>query len=165
MSEISELESRITAALDRIGQGLDALGPKQDPAVEAELQRLRAALEEERTVNAQLEERVRAIKVKQENTVARLTEELERLRAVLEQGEMDSQGMLRAMGQLRDNNAALRDAVRRGLAEPHLVNKSMMAELEALRATQAADRTELDAVLAALMPLVAPAAREESEDA
>ncbi len=172
MSEIAELESRITAALDRIGQGLDALGPKEDPAVAQaaakEIQRLQAALEEERTRNAQLEERVRAIQEKQEFTVARLTEEVDRLRGILERGESDTQGMLRAMSQLRDNNAALRDAVRRGLAEPHLVNKSMMAELEALRAMRAADRTELDAVLAELGPLVTPLfdrSQEEGENA
>ncbi|HHH89312.1 MAG TPA: hypothetical protein ENK45_01965 [Aliiroseovarius sp.] len=172
MSEIAELEGRITAALDRIGQGLDALGPKADPAVAQaaaqETARLRAALEEEKKTNAQLEERVRAIKEKQEFTVTRLTEEVERLRSILERGESDTQGMLRAMSQLRDNNAALRDAVRRGLAEPHLVNKSMMAELEALRAMRAADRTELDAVLAEFAPLVTPlfdGAREEGENA
>ncbi len=158
MSDISELEGRITAALDRIGQGLDALGPRPDPAAGEELQKLRAALEEERTVNAQLEERVRAIKEKQESTVAKLTEEVERLRTVLEQGEGGLARLRKVNAELRNNNAALRDAVAQGLAEPHLVNKSMMAELEALRAAQAADRTELDAVLAELAPLLEPAA-------
>ncbi len=156
MSDIAELEGRITAALDRIGQGLDGLAPKQDAAVGEEVQQLRVALEEERVVNAQLEERVRAIREKQESTVTRLTEEVDRLRGLLEEGEAGGERLRKVNGELRRNNAALRDAVTQGLAEPHLVNKSMMAELEALRATQAADRTELDAVLAELAPLVAP---------
>ncbi len=52
------------------------------------------------------------------------------------------------------------------MAEPHLINKSMMAELEALRTTQAADRAELDAVLTELVPLVSvddPMGEENSD--
>ncbi len=165
MSDISELEARITAALDRIGQGLDALGPKPDPAAGEELQQLRVALEEERVVNAQLEERVRAIREKQESTVSKLTEEVERLRGLLEAGEAGAARLSKVNAELRANNAALREAVAQGLAEPHLVNKSMMAELEALRAAQAADRSELDAVLAELAPLVAPAGEAEAAGA
>ncbi len=166
MSDISELESRITAALDRIGQGLEALGPKPDPAAGEELQQLRVALEEERVVNAQLEERVRAIRQKQESTVSKLTQEVERLRQLLEDGESGIAQLRKVNAELRANNGALREAVAQGVAEPHLINKSMMAELEALRAARAADRTEIDAVLAELAPLVEPAQnREEGADA
>ena len=174
MSDISELEGRITSALDRIGQGLDALAPKPDPGAGEEVQQLRVALEDERVVNAQLEERVRAIREKQEITVTKLTQEVERLRGLLEDGESGVARLRKINGELRANNVALREAMARGLAEPHLVNKSMMAELESLRAAQAADRTELDAVLAELAPLVEPApdadddgepASEESENA
>ena len=161
MADISELEGRITAALDRIGGGLDALSSKPDPAAAEELQQLRAALEEEKTVNAQLVARVSAIREKQENTVAKLTEEVDRLRRLLEEGEAGVTRLRKVNAQLRANNTALREAVAQGLAEPHLVNKSMMAELEALRATQAADRAELDAVLGELAPLVEPAPAEE----
>ncbi len=163
MSDISELEARITAALDRIGQGLEALAPRPSAEAEAEIARLTAALEEERTVTAQFEERVRAIKEKQETTVARLTEEVERLRAALEAGEAGTQRLRQVNGALRANNAALREAVAQGLAEPHLVNKSMMAELEALRAAQAADRAELDAVLGELSALITPPAGAQTE--
>ena len=165
MSDISELEGRITAALDRIGQGLEALGPKPDPGAAEELQKLRSALEEERVANAQLEERVRAIREKQESTVARLGEEVERLRKALEEGEAGVAHLRKVNSELRANNTALREAVAQGLAEPHLVNKSMMAELESLRATQAADRSELDAILAELAPLVEPAPSAGSGDA
>lgn len=164
MSDISELEGRITAALDRIGQGLDALAPKPDAADADEIAALKTALEEEKTANAQLEERVRAIKEKQESTVANLAGEVERLRGLLDSQEAGGARLRKVSGELRMNNAALREAVSGNVAEPHLVNKSMMAELEALRAAQAADRAELDAVLGELTPLVASAAEAQGRD-
>ncbi|GKY87968.1 hypothetical protein [Sinisalibacter aestuarii] len=169
MTDISDLQARITAALDRIGSGLEGLsrpvaaGEAQDDS--GEVDRLTAALDEERTANAQLEERVLAIKQKQDHAVAALEAEVERLRALLatEEGAVARLGRVNA--ELRENNAALRDAIAAGLAEPHLVNKSMMAELEALRAAQGADRAELDAVLGELGALVAEAgARAEGNE-
>ncbi len=158
MSDISELEGRITAALDRIGQGLERLSkPADDGMAEAdaeELTQLRSALDDEKTANAQLEERVKAIKEKQDSTVASLTEEVERLHGLLGEEEAGLARLRKVNAELRANNEALRAAISDGVAEPHLVNKSMMAELEALRAAQAADRSELDAVLGELAPLV-----------
>ena len=168
MSDISELEGRITAALDRIGQGLERLSkPAADDSQKAdaeELVQLRAALDDEKTANAMLEERVKAIKEKQDNTVATLTDEVERLRGLLQAEEAGLARVQKVNAELRANNDALRAAISEGVAEPHLVNKSMMAELEALRAAQAADRAELDAVLGELAPLVR-ATEEERADA
>ena len=70
MSEISELERRITAALDRASQALDKLSAAT--TADGDSGDLAAELEAERVANAQLEERVRAIKDKQETMVARL---------------------------------------------------------------------------------------------
>ncbi len=165
MSDISELEGRITAALDRIGQGLDALSPKPDAAEAEEITALKVSLEEEKTANAQLEERVRAIKEKQEHTLANLASEVDRLRGLLQAGESGAMRLKKVNGELRMNNAALRDAASAGVVEPNLVNKSMMAELEALRAAQAADRAELDAILGELEPLIAPAESKDEESA
>ena len=158
MTEITELQARITAALDRIGAGLEGLGPARPDAGE-EVARLTEALEEERTANAQLEERVRTIKEKQDGTVEVLAGEVERLRALLATEEDAVSRLSRVNADLRANNTALREAIQRGVAEPHLVNKSMMVELEALRTAQAADRAELDAVLGELNALVADAGR------
>jgi uncharacterized protein (DUF885 family) len=170
MTDISDLQARITAALDRIGSGLEALDRAGEPQEEGgEVERLSAALEEERTANAQLEERVRAIKDKQDSSVTALEAEVGRLRDLLEAQELTASRLARVNTELRSNNAALREAISAGLAEPHLVNKSMMAELEALRAAQGADRAELDAVLDELGPLVAEvtarATGEEAADA
>ncbi len=159
MTDISDLQARITAALDRIGTGLEALdrAPEAPAADEGEVARLTAALEEERTANAQLEERVRAIKARQDSAVETLAREVERLRGLMEAEEAAVARLGRVNAELRANNAALREAISNGVAEPHLVNKSMMAELEGLRAAQGADRAELDAVLGELGALVAEA--------
>lgn len=154
MSDISELETRITTALERIGTGLDALAPAK-PDNSDEVAALQAALEEERTANAQLEERVKAIKEKQDNTVQTLSDEVERLADLLDEEEATLSKLRQVNAELRANNDALREAVSQGVAEPHLINKSMMAELEGLRAAQTADRAELDAVLAELNSVIA----------
>ncbi len=78
MSDITELERRITAALDRIGTGLVRIGGSGDASTEAA--QLREALETERSANAQLEERVKAIRDRQEQTVSALEAEVARLR-------------------------------------------------------------------------------------
>ncbi len=144
MTQVEELERRITAALDRIGRGLDTLAPAVEaqavepaPDNSAEIDELKQALEDEKLVSAQLEERIRALHEKND---ARLDGELQRLRA--------------ANDQLREANAALRAANEKGVGEPHLINKAMLAELEGLRAARAADRAETDAILGALAPLL-----------
>ncbi|AZV78123.1 colicin transporter [Parasedimentitalea marina] len=59
MSQIEELQSRITAAMDRIGTGLGALEAAKDEAAQNDLTQ---ALEDERLANAQLEERLKTLK-------------------------------------------------------------------------------------------------------
>lgn len=157
MTDITDLQARITAALDRIGAGLEGLSPGGGARDSAEIARLTQALEEERTANAQLEERVRTIKEKQDSTVEVLAAEVERMGARIASAEETAARLSRVNAELRANNTALREAIARGVAEPHLVNKSMMVELEALRTAQAADRAELDAVLGELNALVADA--------
>ena len=65
MSQIDELQRRITAAMDRIGQGLDGLSGV--PAAEhgSEMEALKQELEDEKLANAQLLERVKRLKRKQ----------------------------------------------------------------------------------------------------
>ncbi|MGH1578781.1 hypothetical protein [Planktotalea sp.] len=165
MSDITELERRITAALDRIGTGLDGLeapapaGPDPETlakleAAEARAAELEQALTDEKLANAQLEERMKSVRetadrhasamdiqaYEQQQTTARLDADLQRLR--------------RAAEDLRASNLGLRDALEKGLAEPHLINKAMLAELETLRATRSVEIAQADTVLAALEPLV-----------
>jgi hypothetical protein len=46
------------------------------------------------------------------------------------------------------------------VSEPHLVNKAMLAELEALRATRSADAAEMDAILEELTPIIEREAKD-----
>lgn len=176
MSEIEELQGRIAAAMDRIGAGIETLGATGGADSQSELT---ARLDEEKLVNAQLEERLVTLKAKHETDLAALraeldaTEELNRLRAqqatqseTMARLDMDVQRLRLANDQLRASNAALRGANENGVGEPHLINKAMLAELEGLRAARATDAAEVSVVLSKLGPLLAGAENlVEGEDA
>lgn len=167
MSQIEELHSRITAAMARIGTGVETLA-QTGGAADAGLV---DALAEEKLANAQLEERLRGIKAKHDAELDLLRAELdqpgeaEKLQAELAAQadamarlDVDLQRLRQANEQLRESNATLRTANEAGVGEPHLINKAMLAELEALRAARAVDTAEASAVLARLEPLLADAA-------
>ena len=151
MTEYSELASRLSLALDRIGKSLEQ-GASDGGAAE-DVAALQEALEAERSANAQLEERVTAIKDKQEKVVARLEDEVARL-------SDEADAMARQLGAMRDvnaalreNNAALREANAAGLGNADLINASLAGELDAIKALQTSDRAELDSIIAELKPL------------
>lgn len=160
MSQLDDLERRITAALDRIGQGLEGLDAGGG-ADAGELEALRKELEDEKMASAQLEERLKSVTQKQKERAEADDRQADALRKL----DAELQSLRRANQQLRDNNQALREANEAGVAEPHLINKSMMAELEGLRAARAADRAEVDAVMADLEKLIAGSGAPQGEDA
>jgi chromosome segregation ATPase len=147
MSDIAELERRVSRALDRISDAVARIpaGGGED---------LSEALAAEREANAQLEARVAAIKERQETKVAMLEAEVRELRAALLDRDAEVQRMREVNAGLRDSNAALREANAAGLADASLVNAAMEAELAALRATADARRAEIDEILARLEPLI-----------
>ncbi|MEQ3626464.1 MAG: hypothetical protein ABNH26_14695 [Celeribacter sp.] len=113
MTEFSDFENRITAAMDRITHAVAGFsvetGPSEEQlemlrAAEEEIHTLRQALETEHTANAQLRERIAALKALKDKQHARIAQ--------------------------------------------------LEAEENRLRATQAADRAELDELIAALGPLI-----------
>ncbi|WP_299414613.1 hypothetical protein [uncultured Sulfitobacter sp.] len=163
MSDIVELQRRITAAMDQVAFGLDKLGAASSGPDEDTLRQL----EEERTANAQLQERVRALRTKSEGEMASLRTKVEEGEARMAQLDIELQRVRRANAQLTDACAALREANTDGVGEPHLINKAMLAELEGLRAARAADVAEASVILASLQPLVdaAPAPQSPQEDA
>ncbi len=117
MTDISALERRLTAAMDRIGAAVASYdttaGPSEEEqaairGLEAQVLQLKQALEAEQTANGQLRERIGAMKALKERQQERIAE--------LEEAEA------------------------------------------ALKAKQAEDREELDAVIAALEPLLEEAA-------
>jgi chromosome segregation ATPase len=164
MQEIGELEQRITAALERIGKGVDRLAqmprapapqspaPQTQPAAVAPLAdaALRAQLEEEKSLTAQLQERLRS--VKERDSKSDLQDKVDKLTQQLDVQGLELQRMRRTTASLRDQLAALRAAQTAGVTEPQLINKAMAAELDALRALRLTEVAEMDDILAALEP-------------
>lgn len=171
MSEISEFEARITAALERIGRAVAAAEEKNASGgqggiasedMAAEMGRMQEALEVERDTNAQLEERVRAIHEKQQSHVAALEQEVETLRHQLMDHDAEAQKLRSVNTQLRANNTALRAANMQSIGDPALVNEAMVTELEALKVGRDADLVELGAILNELRPFTDAAQKEEA---
>ena len=159
MSETTEIEARISAALERIRKGLDqapapAVEAAEDAADAEAVAALEAKLDDERTANAQLEERVKVLKERQDGKLAELEASVEASRARSARMDRELQRLRQVNAELRDNNSQLREALTAGVSEPHLVNKAMLAELDALRATRAADAAEMDAILEELTPII-----------
>lgn len=176
MSELSELERRLSEALDRIGAGLEKLAAPPDEAPEAsgiaapppgqaagedsseEVTALREALESERLANAQLEERVATIRGRQERRMEELDNEIKQLREQLEASQSRNRHLKRRGEEMRAALARLREAAAAGSTEPQLINQAILSELEGLRALREADRGELDTLIAELKPIVEEAA-------
>ena len=170
MSEIEELQSRITAALDRIAEGLDRDHARDEdvlPVNAQEIDALQQELEEEKLANEQLKERNKVLNSRLQD----LAEQIETLEANHEQAvtgfDASLQSLRQANAGLRENNGALREANAAGVGEAHLINKAMMTELDSLRADRTAERTETSTILAELERVVANATEDDpvKEDA
>ncbi|MFT5004660.1 MAG: cell division protein FtsB, partial [Paracoccaceae bacterium] len=85
---------------------------------------------------------------------AHLEEKIAVLNARIENQDVQFQRLKAANAQLRDSNALLRDRNSEMLGDPSAVNQSMIAELEALKATRAAEVDEMDTILDELKPLM-----------
>lgn len=148
MSDISALESRITAALERIRQGLDRQeggGGGDDD--------LQDALSAERASNAALETRVAQLQERQDTQVAKLTGRIETYQTQILKLDEELQQLRASNQQLRTLNTQLRETVTTGLA-PELHDAAVAAEIEALATQRSADAAEIDAILAELKPLI-----------
>ncbi|QYZ70769.1 hypothetical protein [Neotabrizicola shimadae] len=170
MQELVELERRIAAALDRIGRGIEGLAPEvpaapaaQPVADPAEVTQLREALEEERFINAQLTEKLRAAREKAVTgqTQALLAAKVERMTKQLDVQGLELQRMRKTVVQLRETLRALREAVTDGMPDAAMINRALLAETEALRATRLTELSLLDEILDELEPLIP----ETGEDA
>ncbi|SEP55871.1 hypothetical protein [Thalassovita taeanensis] len=166
MSEISELERRITAAMDRIARGVEVLSAAPPEAAEpvvdeAELTELRQALDDERLANAQLEERVKAIRAKMDKREAGIELELSEARAAMAALDGEMQRLRQINEQLVESNTALRAANAEGVGAPDLINAAMATELEALHTARAAEAAEAGAIVIALEPLLRDATTGE----
>ncbi len=157
MSDIESLQGRITAALDRIGAGVAELS-KAAPVPETtdadDVDALKAQLDEERTANSQLEERVRVLKDRQDGNIAKLETRVEKQAAALANLDGELHRMRTSNADLRELNAQLRSAAADGASAPELINRATIAEVEALSAQRSADVAEMDAIISELKPLI-----------
>jgi uncharacterized protein (DUF885 family) len=160
MSDIEQLNSRILAALDRVSKGVEALAGSGG----ADTGALERALEDEKTANAQLTERVKVLSERQDRALeameAKTREAAERMQTL----DVELQRLRRANTQLSESCEALRNANAEGVGEPHLINKAMMAELESIRAMRSAEKAEADEIIAALTPLLEKASKHETPE-
>lgn len=158
MGQIAELEQRIATAFARIAAGVEALEAAPPtvaaPADPDEVARLQAALDEERMAHAQLAERLKMLRDQDAKSQAALTAGITTLTKQLDAQGLDVQRLSGTVAQLREELRRLREAAEQGMADPQLINRAMLAELEALRATRAAETNEMADIIAALTPIL-----------
>ena len=161
MSDIEELSSRFVAAMDRIANGVDNL----DSGAAQEVKRLTEELTEEKQVNAQLSERVRVLGERQEEAIEALEAKVAKSKERVSALDTEMQKLRKANHRLTKICNALREANAEGVGEPNLINKSMMIELESIRAMRSAEVAEADEIIQALTPLLQQTGVADEEEA
>lgn len=164
MQNIAELERRITAALERIGRGVEGLSAPAPvdltPSAmlpESDFALLNEALDEEKMLNAQLKERLRAVRDKEEAEKASLAAEVARLGSLSIGQKAEIAALHESLASAEAELADLRSrAVGVDAAEPSY--QALLAEVEALRATRQSEAAELSEIILALNPLIEEAA-------
>lgn len=153
MSELAELERRISAALTRIGAGLDRLpsadAPVDQAAALAAAQDRIAALEAALAAAADAAPDLAPAGADSAALIARIDE----LTRQIDVQGLEMQRLRQTTIQLRETLRQMREQAQIGV-EPHLINKALLAEIEALRAARSSEIAELDAILAELAPLL-----------
>lgn len=189
MSDIASLESRLSAALDRIAAGLDTVGAPAAADHSEEIAALQSALEEERTANAQLEERLKAVSAELEEAKSQVSEapaevsgdvadlkaahaaEIEALQAAAAEERRAWEGlnsrlvrMRRSNKLMRTNTVALRQAAADMVVDPNLINQSLQVELDAQQAAFELEQAEADVILKTLQPLIGDPENDVNEE-
>ena len=154
MSTISDVEQRLGRALDRIARSAEVLGRAEPAADPGELESLRSQLEAERARNAQLSERVNAVRQRQESSFATLERRVARMTEQLDLQSLEMLRLKKANTKLIEANRQLREGTEAMVIEPSTINRALAAELEALRAERAAEMAEMEDVLGELKPMI-----------
>lgn len=155
MNEIEEVSGRIMAAMERLSNGVEAL----TNGASGEVDRLRAALDGEKSVNTELTERVQALEERQEQAIAALEAKAREATDRVAVMDKELQQLKAANSQLISACDALRDANAAGVADPDLINTSMQAQLDSMRALRSAEMAEAQEIISALTPLLQASAQ------
>jgi ABC-type transporter Mla subunit MlaD len=159
MSDLSQVERRLSAALERIARRIEQAPPAAAADAEATITGLRAALEKERAASSQLSERLAQVRNRQDGAVSQLERRVARLTEQLDLQSLEMLRLKKANAKLVEANAGLRAAQSEAYPDVTLVNKSISAELEALQAERRAEMAEMEEILAELKPLIAAGQR------
>ena len=92
--------------------------------------------------------------------MAEVESELSAAKASANEAKNQLQQMRKTNQHLQASLSTLREAAAKGTIEPHLINQAMTSELDGLRAVRAADRAEMDEIMASLKPML-----QEAQDA
>ncbi|MEM6409648.1 MAG: hypothetical protein AAF700_14705 [Pseudomonadota bacterium] len=152
MSDISELENRITAALDRIAWSVEnqpATLAGDAPTAAAD-EDLLEELEIERATNARLV----ASREKHVARIERLETRVLRMSDRLQNAEMANKRLESVIEELSKQNDALREANASGTDAGETINAGLVAQLDSLKAQRKQDLQDLDDILSELAPLV-----------
>lgn len=175
-SELEALRAEVELLRNEVGNPDEAAGLK------AEVARLTAALDAAYDAPSDtdpLEEKIAGLTTENAGLQSEITSLQDRLAsgggAAVEAAEPDAelarqnemlikldtelQHLRNANEELVAANEALRAASAQGVADPDLINNAMAAEIEGLRAAQATDQAQINAVLARLEPLLEGAAQ------
>ncbi|WP_291726555.1 colicin transporter [Leisingera sp. F5] len=145
--EVARLKGELEAAANTAASDKEAL--------EDQLSEAQAAND---SLKAQLEEASASAAAPAEAAPAQdMSAEIEHQNETLLRLDTELQQLRQANEELRASNTALRDANAQGLGDAGLINTAMEAEIEGLRAAQASDQAQVNAVLAKLEPLLANA--------
>lgn len=160
MHEIGKLQRRIIAALDRIGAGVERIeAPASTSGAGTEGRDIETALVDERSATAELRDRLEATKARHDRELDEARNALDEARALLREVEEDRNRLKAANEALGEAARSLRDANAQGVTDADLVNNAVLAEIDTLKTIRASDRSELDA----LIRLIAPVLKVEGE--
>jgi uncharacterized coiled-coil protein SlyX len=156
MAQVEELEARIAAAFQRIAAGVAALSAAPADQMAAgepdvgEAAELAEELAAERERGEELADRLRRLAEERGAEEASAQAEIDRLNRALDAQGLDVQRLTASLAQLREDLRRLREGAEQGVADPTMINRAMLAELEALRRARAAEANEMADILSSL---------------
>lgn len=138
MSDISQLEARLTEALDRISKGVAAIKSSQADAAPI--------------VDTDEIDRLQADNDAHKLRVERLEQRALRLTDRLEDAEAENARLQSVVAALREHCDSLTAANAANQGAGEAINAALAAEVTELRATRKADIAQMDEILAELAP-------------
>lgn len=162
MQDIAELERRISAALGRIGAGIEAMAPAPVGYAGDDAAALRAELAAERAANAELRALLAqgAAGTGAAGAAAELEARVERMTRQLDVQGIEMVRLRKTVAALRENLRALRQLNSQNVGDAAAINRAMVVELDSIRVQRLSEVAELDEILAELEPLAATAQEE-----